>query len=721
MKLKSKKSALLLSFTSLLLCFAMLAGSTFAWFTDTATTGVNKIVAGNLKVDIVGADSDSHISTLNFTKAAGAQGEAFLWEPGCRYLTEGFRIANKGNLALKWKAQVNKGTTAANEGGYDLLDVIDFYLVKNNINEDGTPLGEFTGTLEAKKTSENVYYIKGVMKKEAGNNYQGLTLDGISITVYATQDTVENDSFNNTYDENATYYPVLDAAGLKDALVNGGNIKVDSSFDAGNDALAVNKNTVLDMNGKTISNTADIWDESKADWSLISARNGAKLTITGNGTFKAKENDSFTVDVQDGATVTIEDGTFIGNIHAVYVYEGTANIKGGFYAVQQKYTDANKADGFVLNCYDANRTGGTAKIIVTGGTFVNFNPADCWAEGEHTNFVADGYSVISEQHGADTWYTVVKGQGATAGTAEEMQAAIAANKSYIRLTNDISICENGSVAFDKDFVLDGNGHSVYAKKQLQILSGNVVFRDVTFSSPKALYVKDASFVMEETATIESEVDGNAAIWFYGNANAEIRGTVIAPKAYGICVNSAEADAPNTVKIDGAKVESWGPALYVNGSFGGHVITAAHSTFTNINTNTNEQCVYISGQNGEGKGQTVTLIDCTIEGATAVEVKHSDVKLTGCTLTATGDPTNYTENNNGGTALGYCFATTSNSNDGQIDPTSGTIEFDNCTFVSKVSGCEVFNSYADASGNRGATINGYDNSKILYPNKLTPNP
>ena len=78
MKLKSKKSALLLSFTSLLLCFAMLAGSTFAWFTDTATTGVNKIVSGNLKVDIVGADSDSHISTLNFTKAAGAQGEQLL-------------------------------------------------------------------------------------------------------------------------------------------------------------------------------------------------------------------------------------------------------------------------------------------------------------------------------------------------------------------------------------------------------------------------------------------------------------------------------------------------------------------------------------------------------------------------------------------------------------------------------------------------------------------
>ena len=207
MKLKSKKSALLLSFTSLLLCFAMLAGSTFAWFTDTATTGVNKIVSGNLKVDIIGADSDAHIEKLNFTKATGAEGEQLLWEPGCRYLTQGFRITNKGNLALKWKAQVNKGTTAANEKNADLLDVIDFYLVTSeDVNDMGTALADFSGALKKTETS-NVYYIKGVMKKEAGNDYQNLTLDGITITVYAMQDTVENDSFGDQYDAGADMTP----------------------------------------------------------------------------------------------------------------------------------------------------------------------------------------------------------------------------------------------------------------------------------------------------------------------------------------------------------------------------------------------------------------------------------------------------------------------------------------------------------------------------------
>ena len=113
---KATKRALLTSVMALVMCVVMLAGTTFAWFTDTASTGVNKIVAGNLDVDIIGENSNEHVATLNFTKAnaatdAGAT-EAVLWEPGCRYLTQGFRIANKGNLALKWKAVVNKGITA---------------------------------------------------------------------------------------------------------------------------------------------------------------------------------------------------------------------------------------------------------------------------------------------------------------------------------------------------------------------------------------------------------------------------------------------------------------------------------------------------------------------------------------------------------------------------------------------------------------------------------
>ena len=424
MKLKSKKSALLLSFTSLLLCFAMLAGSTFAWFTDTATTGVNKIVAGNLKVDIVAAEKDSdgkypsltgEGSKLLWTQKQSAEGQATavidadkpLWEPGVNFLTQGFKIANKGNLALKWKAQVNKGTTAANEGNFDLLDVIDFYLVKNNINEDGTPLDEFTGTLEAKKTSEDVYYIKGVMKKEAGNNYQGLTLDGITITVYATQDTVENDSFNNQYDKDAQY-PITSFADLKAAVEWNGKYNVTEDLDP--DASLIIKNAVVTLNatGKTIANTQDIYNAGTYDWSMISVRNLGNLTITG-GTFAAKENDCFVIDVRNGGYLTIEDGKFIGNEDAIYVEKGTAIIEGGFFDIQQKHTGSTLEAQYktLLNCNDANYNAGRAKIIVKGGTFVNFDPSNN-PEGEDTSFVADGYKVVSEtQTNGDVWYTVV--------------------------------------------------------------------------------------------------------------------------------------------------------------------------------------------------------------------------------------------------------------------------------------------------------------------------
>ena len=242
---KSTKRALLTSVLALLMCVTMLIGTTFAWFTDTASTGVNKIVSGNLKVDIIGADSDSHIEKLNFTKAATTDAEAgaeILWEPGCRYLTEGFRIANNGNLALKWKAEINKdnitdgkveGSTIAKDGK-SLLDVIDFYVVTStDENADAVAIENFTGNL-AKGAKSGVYYIKGVMKTTAGNDYQDLTLDGITITVYATQDTVENDSFNNQYDKDAQYPDVDVVTVTPDTIPSPFRANTAYFFEAGN-------------------------------------------------------------------------------------------------------------------------------------------------------------------------------------------------------------------------------------------------------------------------------------------------------------------------------------------------------------------------------------------------------------------------------------------------------------------------------------------------------
>lgn len=198
-------------------------------------------------------------------------------------------------------------------------------------------------------------------------------------------------------DEENIALNVVNAAALKAALAQGGTVKLEADITLGETvSVPAGKDVVLDLNGYKLNNTTDIWDYPTAadnNWSLLSVK-GGKLTIKGNGTFTAKENDCYAVDVQDGGHVIIEDGEYVGNIHAVYVEEGTAEIRGGKYSVQQKYPDAAKADEFVLNCYDANRANGTAKIIVTGGEFVSFNPADCWAEGAHTNFLAPGYKSV---------------------------------------------------------------------------------------------------------------------------------------------------------------------------------------------------------------------------------------------------------------------------------------------------------------------------------------
>ena len=499
MSKSTTKRSLLVSVLALVMCVAMLVGTTFAWFTDSASTSVNKIEAGKLDIDVYYANTadggegstwtklDNNSAPLSFLRKDGeklVQDKNILWEPNCTYSLPALKIVNNGNLALKYKVLIT-----GIKGDSELNNVIEWTMKLDN--EEFKLGSEHYLLPQANSEGFDILTIQGHMDANADNYYQGMTIEGIGITVYAAQYTYENDSNDNKYDENATYYPVLDAAGMQDALTNGGNIKVDADVDP-SDTLVATKDTTIDMNGKTIANTENVWKDNTNMWSLVSAREGAKLTISGNGTFKAKENDCFAVDVQDGSVVTIENGTFVGNIHAVYVEEGTAYIKGGFYSVQQKYPDANKANEFVLNCYDANRAAGKAKIIVTGGTFVNFNPADCKAEGEGTNFVAEGYSVIKEvQTNGDIWYTVVKGTGVLPGTQEELNEGIKnSDKKDVTVvmpkdstfTLDNDIANEGSKSRDITFVGDGTQTVDVAKNAVAAEGGKLNYqRGSTFT------------------------------------------------------------------------------------------------------------------------------------------------------------------------------------------------------------------------------------------------
>ncbi len=188
-KTKSTKRALLTSALALLMCVSMLIGSTFAWFTDSVTSKGNTIQSGTLKVDLVDAEGNSmEGKIIEFID----QDDNDLWEPGCKYKTKPVFVVNKGNLALKYEIVIN-----GINGDAKLLEAIEWTV-------NGSPIGELKGELQPNAKSGEIV-LQGHMKEDAGNEYQGLTVEGISISVFATQLTSEKDSFNDQYDVNATF------------------------------------------------------------------------------------------------------------------------------------------------------------------------------------------------------------------------------------------------------------------------------------------------------------------------------------------------------------------------------------------------------------------------------------------------------------------------------------------------------------------------------------
>ena len=387
-------------------------------------------------------------------------------------------------------------------------------------------------------------------------------------------------------------------------MKKGGNVELANDILV-EDTIVAEKETKLDMKGKTIANTADLWNESTGAWSLISAREGANLTIDGKGKFLAKKNDCFAVDVQDGATVTIKSGTFIGNIHAVYVFEGTATIEGGFYSVQQKYNVAGKENGFVLNCYDANRENGTAKIIVKGGTFVNFNPADCWAEGAHTSFVADGYSVMfEEQANGDVWYTVVKGTGIVAENQEALNTGITAST-----TKDVTVVvpKNSTVTLDngianegtkaRDVVFEGDGSQTV----------DVITNAVSAEGGQLNYQRGSTFTFKNL-TIQA-----------GEGNFD--GMVCDELVYENCVIKGKLTLYGKATFINCTFENTMANQYSVWTWGGTDVTFEGCTF-----NTNGKAILLYGQATAAKPTNLVVNNCTFNdrnngaaGKAAIEI------------------------------------------------------------------------------------------------------
>ena len=322
---KSTKRALLGSIMAMVLCLAMLVGATFAWFTDTASTGVNKITSGNLDVEIVNKEGEK-VTSLKWVKAEGAAAESVLWEPGCRYQLEPFQIVNNGNLALKYKLVIT-GLT----GDADLLKVIQFTYTIGDETLDLAGEGHLTakGTDGAKSQPIT---ITGAMDTAAGNEYMNKKLDNISITVVATQDTVESDSFGTQYDKDAEYPVAVTTGDELQAIVNNAtapvNIVLANSITTNNFVIPEDKDVTLDLNGRTVTNAESHTILNKGHLTLKDSsadKSGQIISLKGNTA--ALRNGDNAVCVVEGGTIS-RDGANGNTWHVVENF-GKMTFNGG--------------------------------------------------------------------------------------------------------------------------------------------------------------------------------------------------------------------------------------------------------------------------------------------------------------------------------------------------------------------------------------------------------
>ena len=670
-KKKTSRRALLTSVMALVMCLVMLVGTTFAWFTDSVTSGVNTIKSGNLDVALAYEKAKNEFADV--TESTRLFDDAALWEPGHVEYTV-LKVSNVGSLALRYQLGINVagevGSTNVLDQAFQLSTYLRYAvlegdkcgLTRDKMLEaagDGKQLASYTGaetTLlpAAADTVTVVVWMPTTVGNEA-NHKTGVAAPSIKLGVnlVATQTPYENDSFGSDYDK--------DANGNPDHPEWNVSADVTGTMPATGDAVLKN------ADGTAVVTIPGGAAEPNAALSLKVVPTTAPAGVTVSSGQASRAYDVEVTGLKEGNTTPVEVKLFVGkNLTGVTVYHNDAEMAADAYSY-------DTATGFV-----------TIRSTTFSPFTIVYEAPEAMLGGAYYKTLA---AAIDAAQAGDT----------------------------VTMVRDVTI--NSGYAIEKSINLNGGQYDLTVNGQLKLLAADYRVSNITIKSSRPVYVQNATAAFESTVVIDSAVDGNAAMWVYGNSDVKFCGTVNAPKAYGVCVNTDQVTnyAPNTVLLSGATVYSGGPAFYVNGSFGGHKGEILNSTLTSIDAKT--QTVYVSGQ--LGKGQTLTIKDSVITGATAVEVKHSDVTLTNTVMNATGDPTEYAENNNGGTAIGYCFATTSNSNNGTIDPTSGTITIDGCTFKPVVAGCEVFNSYADAEGSKGATINGYDESRILYPAKLVP--
>ena len=462
-KTKTKK-ALFMSVFSMVLCIAMLIGMTFAWFTDTASTGVNKIQAGTLDVDLEMKDASGNWvsaegKTLQF-KVDGkipAEGIQILWEPGCTYELPELRVVNNGSLALKYKIQI----TGIN-GNAELNKVIDWTIDDKAI--------DLTEQKLAAKAKGDAFTIKGHMQESAGNNYQGMSIDGIAITVYATQDTVENDSYGPDYDIDAMY--PIEAV----ASVENDNGKV--------------KNTV------TINSAATVKVSETKTEPVATATVPADTKLTDNDITKVK---LVIKEADEPAGFTVEDGveasTFDVSVVGV-ASDNTTPIEVKLY-IGTGFTDAKLYhNGTPMNAGSYEYNAATGFITFRTATFSPFTVT---------------YKLPPMTAGGEAYDTLEEAIAGADGAEIVLNKDVATKKDY-KFSGDICIDLNGYT-----WTL-GNNTGINNECTLKVSNGKVLgktsssYIDIRVGADKKASVQFTGVDFENTYKLGSKAGGSSTTY-----------------------------------------------------------------------------------------------------------------------------------------------------------------------------------------------------------------
>ena len=434
---KLTKGSLFASMISLLMCFAMLLGTTFAWFTDSAASGSNVITSGNLDIKV-----EYTLDGENWNPLDGATDlfQKGLWEPGHTEVVA-LKITNMGTLALKYAANMNiaSETTGKTKDGADIVlsDILTVStLVQQAVDADGNAnaVGDITLGLafsgESSVAYENVstfksgnvlrnnvellpgaaHYmiVKVDMAETVGNeaNHDGENVPAIDfgINILATQFTYENDSFGDQYDKDASTDDVLVKRNITltenatDAVTVGDKENV--TFNLSNYTLnnsLINEGVVTVSNGTINVSAAGLQNYGDATLTNVEMNAGSAVDYS-NICYAGSETTYNSVNVisagggigaVDGAKVTfnsgsvaVNSGSTAGRYNFYAVGDGTEiTINGGMFSFSKTL---NQKRAYIY-------AGSGATVYVTGGTFGEASTRSGYTAG----ILGDGKVIIT--------------------------------------------------------------------------------------------------------------------------------------------------------------------------------------------------------------------------------------------------------------------------------------------------------------------------------------